>query len=114
MYRGELYGSLPVAVKVIHPAAASCALPAGRGGAPQQAASQAARRLWREAELLRCCASPYLVQLLGVYVAEPAPGARNAERQRGSGRSLMLVTELLEHGSLAGWLADPALRWHRR
>lgn len=111
VYRGELYGSLPVAVKVIHPAAASCALPAERSAAaPPRDASQAGRRLWREAELLRCCASPYLVQLLGVYASEPPPAAQGAGRQR----SLMLVTELLEGGSLANRLGDAQLRWHCR
>ncbi|EFN50627.1 hypothetical protein CHLNCDRAFT_15703, partial [Chlorella variabilis] len=56
-------------------------------------------KLWREVELLRRCTHPNIVQLLGVSSEPPR---------------LMLVTELLEGGSLHERLASPALRWHEK
>lgn len=145
MYRGLLFGSQPVAIKLMAPAdacklldsplgaaGAACAT-AGKGASPQQQQEQPEqpeqqpeqqeqqeggadgpeqehvqqqrqheRRMWREVELLRQCRHPNLVQLLGVYVSP-------AQQQR----RLMLVTELLEGGSLAGRLGEPTLRWYR-
>lgn len=133
MYRGLLFGSQPVAIKVLAPAAACKLLEsplgaaaaratAGEGASSQQQQElqqqqqeqqeqeqeitqqqrQHERNMWREVELLRQCRHPNLVQLLGVYVSP-------AQQQR----RLMLVTELLEGGSLAGRLGEPALRWYR-
>ena len=123
-------GSLPVAVKVLRvpagmePDPLLPGLPAVAAG--QLASSRMERRLWREVELLRRCTSPYVVQLLGVYVSEGrrAGGGRRGGRAAqgggggggggGSHRVLMLITELLEGGSLAQRLPDPRLRWYSR
>lgn len=129
MYRGLLFGSQPVAIKVLAPAAACKLLESPLGAAAARATAgegasskqqqelqqqqqeqqenaqqqrQHERHMWREVELLRQCRHPNLVQLLGVYVSP-------AQQQR----RLMLVTELLEGGSLAGRLGEPALRWYR-
>lgn len=132
VYRGLLYGTQPVAIKVLAPAAACKLLdpsprasldsPDGASGDAQEQGQlppgqldrarthrQHERRMWREVELLRQCRHPNLVQLLGVYVS-PAGAPRVPARQQ---RRLMIVTELLEGGSLTGRLGEAEMRWHR-
>ena len=161
VYRGVLFGSLPVAVKVLHswgstgmprqlpfappPIPASPDSPGSRlsGSSTastvqrqqlqdlrQQLAGQDAeaqqRWFWREAEILRQCAHPSLVQLLGVYSGLPPQQQQTspqqmAQQQRrrqqqpheAQRRQLMIITELLEGGSLQDRLGDPELSWRR-
>ncbi|PSC74756.1 serine threonine-kinase isoform B [Micractinium conductrix] len=71
VYRGQLFGALPVAIKALSV------------GPAQRHAEQ---RLWREVELLRRCTHPCIVQLLGVYSA-PIPAAAGPATSAGAGGS---------------------------
>jgi len=135
VYLGQLFGSQPVAVKVLDmtafrppPVATPAAAPPASSGlslgltqsavaartaaaAPAAVAERALEahllRLWREVDLLHRCTHPNVVQLLGVYSSCTNSSIRRQQH-------LMLVTELLEGGSLQARLPEPALRWYRR
>ncbi|KAL4856757.1 putative sphingolipid transporter spinster 2 [Chlorella vulgaris] len=128
VYRGLLFGHCPVAIKVLNQPAAWQPLeqsgPAAAQAGPQlqqQQQQQQLSRFWKEADVLRCCLHPNIVQLLGVY-SSSSGGSSGASSQQHPPHlqppplppRLMLVTELLEGGSLQERLAAPSLRWWQR
>ncbi|KAI3429301.1 hypothetical protein D9Q98_005396 [Chlorella vulgaris] len=128
VYRGLLFGHCPVAIKVLNqpavwqpfetsgPAASSVGLQM-----QQQQQQQQLSQFWKEADVLRRCLHPNIVQLLGVY-SSSSGGSSGASSQQHPPHfqppplppRLMLVTELLEGGSLQQRLAAPSLRWWQR
>ena len=108
VYAGRMHGMHPVAIKVM---TAACV--------PHQQHS-----FWREAEVLRRCRHPNIVQLLGAYSGTGGSGEQlpplelvenvaPSHAQRAQQQWLMVVTELLP-SSLQERLQDADMRWHRR